>query len=81
LTVGDRRPSPYAASAWDEGGSTLGGYPDWIQYAAYPACLSCGDTMSYVGLLGGADVSDGEGAYYLFVHTPCRIGAVSYQQS
>jgi hypothetical protein len=81
LSIGAQRLSPYLASAWSSGGSTLGGHPDWIQDAEYPTCLSCGQAMSYVGLLGGADLSDGEGAYYLFVHTPCRVGAVSYQQS
>jgi hypothetical protein len=35
FSVGAERPSPYMASAWDRGGSTLGGFPEWIHDAAY----------------------------------------------
>ncbi|MGY0236797.1 hypothetical protein [Longispora urticae] len=79
--VGVRRPTPYLASAWDDGGSTLGGAPDWIQEAGYPDCAACGQAMDYVGLIGGADLTFGEGAYYLFLHAPCALAAVNYQQS
>jgi hypothetical protein len=37
--------------------------------------------MHYVGLVNGADLYDGEGAYYLFLHTPCQLAAVTYGQS
>jgi hypothetical protein len=79
--LGPIRASPRLASAWDEGGSTLGGAPDWIQDAEYPQCPSCAVTMDYVGLVGGADLGWGEGADYIFLHTRCRIAAVTYQQS
>lgn len=78
----EQRSTPYLSSAWERGGSTLGGCPDWIQNPAYPDCPDCGKAMDYVGLIGGADLHEyGEGAYYLFLHTPCRLAAIEYQQS
>jgi hypothetical protein len=79
--VGPARATPWLASAWEEGGSTLGGAPDWIQDAAYPECPACAGTMDYVGLVGGADLGWGEGADYIFVHSGCGVAAVAYQQS
>ncbi len=80
--TGPARPSPYRASAWDRGGSTLGGRPDWIQNAEHADCPGCGQSMDYVGLVGGADLDDsGEGAYYLHLHRSCGFAAVNYQQS
>ena len=80
--AGARRPSPYQASAWDAGGSTLGGRPDWIQDAEHPDCPGCGQAMDYVGLIGGHDLDEfGEGAYYIHLHAPCGFSAVNYQQS
>ncbi|MEU8158677.1 hypothetical protein [Micromonospora parva] len=74
--------SPYQASAWNEGGSTVGGRPDWIQDAEHPDCPGCGEPMDYLGLIGGADLDEvGEGAYYLHLHQPCGFAAVNYQQS
>jgi hypothetical protein len=82
FTVGERLPTPYMASAWEEDGSTLGGHPDWIQEPEYPGCPVCGQVMDYVGLVGGSDVGDlVEGANYLFLHTGCKLAAVVYQQS
>ncbi len=79
--VGPTRLSPYQASAWGRGGSTLGGWPDWIQDAEHAGCPGCGQPMDYVGLVGGADLHDyGEGAYYLHLHQPCGFAAVNYQQ-
>ncbi|MEW2477687.1 hypothetical protein AB0875_28325 [Micromonospora gifhornensis] len=79
---GAARPSPYQACAWSRGGSTLGGWPDWIQDAEHADCPGCGQPMDYVGLVGGADLDDyGEGAYYLHLHQPCGFAAVNYQQS
>jgi hypothetical protein len=80
--LGPARATPYEASAWDQGGSTLGGRPDWIQDAEHADCPGCGQPMDYVGLLGGADLDEyGEGAYYLHLHQPCGFAAVNYQQS
>lgn len=82
FTPGERRSTPYLASAWDRDGSTLGGSPDWIQDPTYPDCPNCGKAMDYVGLVGGSDLFEyGEGAHYLFLHTPCGLAAVEYQQS
>jgi hypothetical protein len=79
---GAPRPTPYLASAWDRGGSTLGGRPDWIQDAEHADCPGCGQPMDYLGLIGGADLDEyGEGAYYLHLHRPCGFAAVNYQQS
>ncbi|GAB3079129.1 hypothetical protein [Micromonospora schwarzwaldensis] len=79
---GAARRSPYQASAWERGGSTLGGRPDWIQDAEHPDCPGCGEPMDYLGLVGGADLDEyGEGAYYLHLHRPCGFAAVTYQQS
>lgn len=80
-TIGPPRTTPYQASAWDRGGSTLGGHPQWIQDAEHADCASCGQPMDYVGLVGGADLDFGEGAYYLQLHAPCGLAAVCYQQS
>jgi hypothetical protein len=79
--VGARRATPFLANAWEEGGSTLGGWPDWIQDGDYVDCAGCGQPMDYVGLVGGADLGWGEGADYLFLHAPCGLAAVCYQQS
>ncbi|MEU8283849.1 hypothetical protein AB0C01_05875 [Micromonospora sp. NPDC048905] len=80
--LGSARESPYQASAWGRGGSTLGGAPDWIQDAEHADCPGCRQPMDYVGLLGGADLDEyGEGAYYLHLHQPCGFAAVNYQQS
>jgi len=79
--VGPARATARLASAWEEGGSTLGGAPDWIQDAEYPACPACAVTMDYVGLVGGADLGWGEGVDYIFVHAGCGVAAVTYQQS
>jgi hypothetical protein len=80
--VGPARPTPFQASAWEDGGSTLGGQPEWIQDATHPDCPGCGRAMAYVGLIGGSDLDEyGEGAYYLHVHEPCGFAAVNYQQS
>lgn len=82
FAVGEHRASPFTASAWEAGGSTLGGHPDWIQDPEYPDCSACGQVMDYIGLVGGPDIGElFEGANYLFLHAPCNLAAVVYQQS
>ncbi|PRX92351.1 hypothetical protein [Allonocardiopsis opalescens] len=82
LALGERRGTPYQASAWEPGGSTLGGQPQWIQHWDYPDCARCGETMDYIALVFGGDLEDwGEGAYYLFLHAGCGLAAVTFQQS
>lgn len=78
---GDRLPGVSMASAWADGGSTLGGFPDWIQDPEYLLCPQCHRAMDYLGLINGVDLWDAEGAYYLFLHAPCGLAAIEYQQS
>ncbi len=73
--------SAASASAWDRGGSLLGGRPDWIGDAEHPSCGACGEPMDYVALINGTDVMDYDGAHYLHIHAPCGQTAVTYQQS
>ena len=79
--LGPALPNQYLASAWDRGGSTLGGQSDWIQDSEHAGCPGCRQSIDYLGLIGGADLYDGEGTYYLHLHQPCGFAAVNYQQS
>jgi hypothetical protein len=84
LDLGPRRPSPVAGIAWDAGGSTLGGLPDWIQDATYPTCPHCRTTMYFLAMLTGDDLwgESAEGCDYVFFCTSgCKTTAVVYQQS
>jgi hypothetical protein len=84
LNLGPRRSSHVAGIAWDAGGSTLGGLPDWIQDSAYPTCPRCQTTMYFLAMLTGDDLWGGpaEGCDYIFFCTSgCGITAVVYQQS
>ncbi|MEO3875871.1 hypothetical protein ABGB18_44430 [Nonomuraea sp. B12E4] len=79
FTPGERRPGLYLAGD-GEGRSTLGGRPDWIQDPDYPVCPGCGQVMTYVGALAGADVAEsGAGVHYLFLHAPCGLAGVVSQ--
>lgn len=84
LGLGPRRPSPVAGFAWDGGGSTLGGLPDWMEdFAAYPSCPNCRRTMYFLAMLSSEDLWNelAEGCDYVFFCTSgCRIAAVVYQQ-
>jgi hypothetical protein len=83
LGLGAARPSPFAGDAWETGGSTLGGSPQWIQNPEYPSCPRCSRTMPFVGMITGGDLwTDlGEGCFYLFHDPDCGLSAVVYQQS
>ncbi|WP_033337895.1 hypothetical protein [Catenuloplanes japonicus] len=83
LAVGARRPTPFAGNAWETGGSTLGGTPDWIQDTAYPDCPRCGGTMFYLGMVTGGDMAGefAEGAHYAFHDPACGVSATVYQQT
>ncbi|XVU25466.1 hypothetical protein ACQPZJ_51270 [Actinoplanes sp. CA-054009] len=83
LAVGAARPTPWAGNAWHAGGSTVGGFPDWIQDAEFPSCPRCARTMPYVGMVNGGDlwVDFGEGCFYLFHDAACGLSAAVYQQS
>lgn len=83
LGLGAARPSPFAGNAWEEGGSTLGGSPQWIQDPEFPSCPRCSETMPFVGMVTGGDLwaDYGEGCFYLFHDAGCGLSAVVYQQS
>ncbi|MDI2129621.1 hypothetical protein [Yinghuangia seranimata] len=82
LALGERHPNRYAADPWNEGGSALGGDPDWIQDAHVTWCPGCGHAMDYVGMAGSADLYEhGDGAYYLFLHAACGLAGIEYQQT
>lgn len=84
LGLGARRTSPVAGTAWDAGGSTLGGLPDWIQDARFPTCPGCRTTMYFLAMLTGDDLwgESAEGCDYVFFCTNgCGITAMVYQQS
>jgi hypothetical protein len=61
--------------------SQVGGHPTWIDDASYPRCPDCTRRMPVVAQLSVADIEPGEGIYYAFLCSPCRIAATSYQQS
>jgi len=84
LGLGPRRTSPVAGIAWDAGGSTLGGLPDWIQDSDYPTCPGCQTTMYFLAMLTGNDLRGelAEGCDYVFFCIEgCGLTAVLYQQS
>jgi hypothetical protein len=83
LSIGPRRPTPFAGNAWRRGGSTLGGTPDWIQDADYPDCPRCRRSMVYLGMITGDDMwgEPAEGCHYLFLDAACRLTATVYQQT
>lgn len=83
LEAGAVRASPFEGSAWESGGSTLGGSPHWIQDPEFPTCPRCRRTMPFVGMLTGADLwrDMGEGCFYLFHDAGCGLSAVVCQQS
>lgn len=62
--------------------SQLGGFPTWVQYTDYPLCQRCLKTMQFIAQLDVADIEEyGEGLYYAFLCTDCRIACTIYQQS
>ncbi|MEZ0368815.1 MAG: hypothetical protein ACAI44_06990 [Candidatus Sericytochromatia bacterium] len=62
--------------------SGLGGYPAWVQDAAYPACPDCGHQMPFVAQLKMDEVEEyAEGVYYAFACSDCRVTATAYQQT
>lgn len=61
--------------------SQVGGIPTWVQYAAYPSCPDCSNTMPFVGQISNEDFDNGEGIYYCHHCPDCDITATSYQQT
>jgi len=46
--------SPTGAAHWSDGGSKVGGYPDWIHFARYPRC-KCGAAMELLVHFGSGE--------------------------
>lgn len=62
--------------------SQIGGLPTWIQDADYPVCPECRQTMPFVGQISKEDfIENGEGNYYAFFCSQCRVSATCYQQT
>jgi hypothetical protein len=73
--LGSKRKTPYEGT-----GSHIGGYPDWVQWAQYPRCPTCGQTMMFIGQLEPqADYL--EGIVYAFLCVPCGKATTVYQQT
>jgi hypothetical protein len=59
-----------------------GGHPTWVQDAAYPKCLECGQTMMFLAQVDRHDIEEySEGTYFSFVCLDCMATATVYQQS
>lgn len=80
--LGDSPSPPFAcAEAFGlDDASTLGGLPMWLQDAAFPRCIECDRLMNFLAQLDNGPLSE-EGIYYAFFCGPCRVAAVSYQQT
>jgi hypothetical protein len=63
-----------------EDASTIGGVPMWVQHAEYPQCPRCRLDMLFLGQFDNGSLNE-EGLYYAFFCGPCRISAVTYQQT
>ncbi|SMF77604.1 hypothetical protein SAMN05661091_1462 [Paenibacillus uliginis N3/975] len=62
--------------------SQIGGHPSWIQDAEYPACSCCSESMTFIGQLDWGEVEEyGEGIYYMFLCSDCRVTATLFQQT
>ena len=60
--------------------STLAGVPMWLQDAEYPRCIECGRWMNFIAEHDNGPLGE-EGIYYAFYCAPCRVSAVSFQQT
>jgi hypothetical protein len=61
--------------------SQIGGHPAWVQDVDYPACLKCGQTMTFLAQIDQAVFPLHEGVYYAFLCPTCRTTATAYQQT
>jgi len=73
----------YAANQFlDVKFTKIGGMPTWIQDSEYPKCSKCGEEMIFVGQVSMEDFEEyGEGIYYGFLCSKCKIAATTYQQT
>ena len=52
---------------------TVGGYPQWVQDAAYLACPSCGGTMKHLAQIPFGELVQGEGVIYVQICEKCKV--------
>ena len=52
---------------------TVGGYPQWVQDAAYLSCPSCGGTMKHLAQIPFGELVQGEGVIYVQICEKCEI--------
>ena len=53
--------------------TTVGGYPQWVQDAAYLSCPSCGGTMKHLAQIPFGELVQGEGVIYVQICEKCEI--------
>ncbi|GGV43012.1 hypothetical protein GCM10010182_79670 [Actinomadura cremea] len=73
-----------SVGGWDMASPSIGGHPERIDDASYPACPICARTMDYVGLEMAQDAEGvlvAEGTTYLFLDASCGLAATVYQQT
>ena len=58
---------------FDELDVTVGGYPQWVQDAAYLSCPSCGGTMKHLAQIPFGELVQGEGVIYVQICEKCEV--------
>ncbi len=58
---------------FDELDVTVGGYPQWVQDAAYLSCSSCGGTMKHLAQIPFGELVQGEGVIYVQICEKCEV--------
>lgn len=58
---------------FDELDVTVGGYPQWVQDAAYLSCHSCGGTMKHLAQIPFGELVQGEGVIYVQICEKCEV--------
>ena len=53
--------------------TTVGGYPQWVQDAAYLSCPSCGGTMKHLAQIPFGELVQGEGVIYVQICEKCEV--------
>ncbi|WP_298978945.1 cytochrome C [uncultured Campylobacter sp.] len=53
--------------------TTVGGYPQWVQDAAYLSCPSCGGTMKHLAQIPFGELVQGEGIIYVQICEKCEV--------
>jgi hypothetical protein len=82
LVLAQRRRTPFEtnASYSQSGLSQIGGHPEWVHFPQYPRCLSCQQTMMFVGQFEPMDIlADAEGMIYAFLCAECGGTTTRFQ--